>query len=108
MEELVILQRSANREQKARKQAESVLEAKIVALNKTNKQLKIQNENLEKQVRQGSVELQNTERKYHVLIDSIQDIIYKVSLDGYFTFVNTVVEKRLGYAESEIIGRHFT
>lgn len=110
MEELAILQRSANREQKqkARKQAEAVLEGKIVALNKTNKQLKIQNGDLEKQVRIRSAELQNTEKKYHVLIDSVQDIIYKISLDGYFTFVNTAVEKRLGYAESEIIGRHFT
>lgn len=108
MEELVLLQRSVEREEKAREQAESILEAKIFALNETNEQLKTLNEKLEKQVHQGSTELQNTEKKYRKLIDSVQDIIYKISFDGRFTFVNSAVENHLGYTQSEIIGRHFT
>lgn len=108
MVELEILQRRLEREQKARKQAENILEEKALALYTTNEQLKNLNENLEKQVSNSIFELQETEKKYRELIESVQDIIYKISPAGYFTFVNSVVENRLGYTENEIIGRHFT
>ncbi|PWK20105.1 PAS domain S-box-containing protein [Arcicella aurantiaca] len=108
MEELELLKRRIEREQKARKQAENILEEKALALHTTNEQLKNLNENLAKQVQLGIAELQKTEKNYQELIESVQDIIYKISPQGYFTFVNSVVENRLGYTESEIIGRHFT
>jgi PAS domain S-box-containing protein len=108
MEELELLKRRIAREQKARKQAENILEEKALALHTTNEQLKDLNENLAKQVQLGIAELQKTEKNYQELIESVQDIIYKISPEGYFTFVNSVVENRLGYTESEIIGRHFT
>lgn len=101
MEELELLRRDIEREKKARKQTEKILEGKTLAFYTTNEKLK-------KQVQQGSIELQDTEKKYRKLIDSVQDIIYKISLDGYFTFVNSAVENCLGYTQSEIIGRHFT
>ncbi len=108
MEEVEILKRRVEREQKARRQAERILEEKALALYTTNEQLKHLNENLEKQVNEGIFELQDTEKRYRELIESVQDIIYKISTDGYFTFVNSVVVNRLGYTENEIIGRHFT
>ena len=108
MEEFKVIKRRLEREQKARKQAEDTLEGKALALHTTNEQLKYLNENLEKQVKAGIFELRKTEQKYQELIESVQDIIYKISLDGYFIFVNSVVKNRLGYTENEIIGRHFT
>ncbi|MEA5460781.1 PAS domain S-box protein [Arcicella sp. LKC2W] len=108
MEELELLKRRIEREQKARKQAENILEEKALALHTTNEQLKDLNENLAKQVQAGIAELQKTEKNYQELIESVQDIIYKISPEGYFTFVNSVVKNRLGYTEKEIIGQHFS
>lgn len=108
MKEFEVIKRRLERQQKASKHVENASEEKELALYTTNDQLKHLNKNLEKQVREGIFELQKTEQKYQELIESVQDIIYKISLDGYFIFVNSVVKNRLGYTESEIIGRHFT
>jgi PAS domain S-box-containing protein len=107
MEEIELLKRRIEREQKARKQAEEILETKALELYEANKRLLTLNENLESQISKGIAELQKTEQRYQELIESVQDIIYKISVEGVFTFVNPVVEKRLGYTESEIIGRNF-
>ena len=108
MQEIDLLKRRIEREQKARKEAEFTLEEKALALFTTNEQLKHLNETLELQVQAGIAELQKTEKHYQELVESVQDIIYKISPEGYFTFVNSVVKARLGYTEDEIIGRHFT
>lgn len=108
MEEKAILKRRIEREQKARKQAEDILETKALELYEANRKLRDLNENLENQIKKGVSELQKTEKRYQDLIESVQDIIYKISPDGFFTFVNPVVEQRLGFSEKEIIGRHFT
>ena len=108
MQEIDLLKRRVDREQKARKQAEFTLEEKALALFTTNEQLKHLNETLALQVQEGVAELQKTEKHYQELVDSVQDIIYKTSPEGYFTFVNSVVKERLGYTEDEIIGQHFT
>ncbi len=108
MEEIAILKRRIEREQKARKEAEEILEAKAFELYEANRQLRDLNENLENQIKIGVSELQKTEKRYQDLIESVQDIIYKISPEGFFTFVNPVVEQRLGFSESEIIGRHFS
>ncbi|CAH0995973.1 Sensor histidine kinase RcsC [Emticicia aquatica] len=108
MEEIELLKHRIEREQKARKQAEEILERKSLELYKANEQLRNLNENLESQIKIGITKLQKTEQLYQELIESVQDIIYKISPEGYFTFVNKVVEQRLGYSEKEIIGLHFT
>lgn len=108
MEEKEILRRRIEREQKARKQAEEILEAKALELYEANRQLRDLNENLEIQIKKGVAELQQTEKRYQDLIESVQDIIYKISPEGFFTFVNPVVKQRLGFSESEIVGLHFT
>jgi len=107
MEEIALLKRRIDREQKARKQAEEILETKSLELYEVNKRLLNLNENLESQIAKGVADLQKTEQRYQELIESVQDIIYKISVEGFFTFVNMVVEKWLGFAEKEIIGTHF-
>ncbi|WP_428655214.1 PAS domain S-box protein [Runella sp.] len=108
MQEIEILKRRVEREQKARKQAETILEDKALQLYQANEQLRRLNENLEQQVKEESEKLQKSEKRYQQLIESVQDIIYKISPEGFFTFVNPVVQQRLGYSEAEIVGRHFT
>ncbi len=108
MQDIEILQRRVERERKARLQAEAILEEKAFQLYQTNEKLRFLNENLEQQVIEGGAKLQKSEKRYQQLIESVQDIIYKISPEGYFTFVNPVVEQRLGYCPDEIIGHHFT
>jgi PAS domain S-box-containing protein len=108
MQDIEILQRRVERERKARLQAEAILEEKAFQLYQTNEKLRLLNENLEQQVIEGGAKLQKSEKRYRQLIESVQDIIYKISPKGYFTFVNPVVEQRLGYCPDEIIGHHFT
>jgi PAS domain S-box-containing protein len=108
MEDIELLKRRLDREHKARLQAEDILEKKALELFEANKTLQNLNENLETQIQIGVLDLQKTEQRYQELIESVQDIIYKISIDGKFTFVNPVVKQRLGFEENEIIGRHFT
>lgn len=108
MQDIEILQRRVERERKARLQAEAILEEKAFQLYQTNEKLRFLNENLEQQVIEGGAKLQKSEKDTSKAIESVQDIIYKISPEGYFTFVNPVVEQRLGYCPDEIIGHHFT
>ncbi len=107
-EELELLKKRFERERKARIQAETILEQKALELFESNQNLLKLNQSLEIQINEKISELSLSERRYRQLVGSVQDIIYKVSPDGYFTFVNSVVEQRLGYTEEEILGKHFT
>ena len=107
-EELELLKKRSERERKARIQAETILEQKALELFESNQNLLKLNQSLEIQINEKISELSLSERRYRQLVGSVQDIIYKVSPDGYFTFVNSVVEQRLGYTEEEIVGKHFT
>jgi PAS domain S-box-containing protein len=51
--------------------------------------------------------LQNSEKKYRTLIETIQDIVYTVDLDNRFTYVSPMVENISGYAGKELIGLDF-
>jgi PAS domain S-box-containing protein len=103
-----LFKRRFEREKAARTQAEVILEKKALELYDANEQLKHLNENLEQQIRDKLAELRESEQRYRQLIESVQDIIYKIGPDGVFTFVSSVVEKLLGYTEQEFVGKHFT
>ncbi|QJD79434.1 PAS domain-containing hybrid sensor histidine kinase/response regulator [Spirosoma rhododendri] len=107
MENIDLLKRRLDREQRARQQAERVLEDKAWELHTANQQLKFLNENLAQQVEQGIAELKEKDARFRELIDSVQDIIYRISPEGFFTFMNPMIEVKLGYTASEIIGQHF-
>jgi PAS domain S-box-containing protein len=105
--EIELLKLELAQEKKARLQAELVLESKALELFESNQSLIKLNQKLEAQIHEKVSELGQSERRYKQLIESVQDIIYKVSPDGYFSFVNPVVEQCLGYSETEIVGKHF-
>ncbi|SOD94724.1 PAS domain-containing hybrid sensor histidine kinase/response regulator [Spirosoma fluviale] len=107
-EDIDLLRRKLVREKTARLQAEAILEKKALALYNANEQLLHLNENLEQQIRDKLAELRESEQRYRQLIESVQDIIYKISPEGFFTFVSPVVEKLLGYTEEEFLSSHFT
>ncbi|MBC3786959.1 PAS domain S-box protein [Spirosoma utsteinense] len=101
------LNRRLLREKTARKQAEVILEEKALELYNANEQLRHLNENLEQQIRDKLAELRQSEQRYRQLIESVQDIIFKTSTDGHFTFVSPGIEQLLGYTEQEFLQMHF-
>jgi PAS domain S-box-containing protein len=52
--------------------------------------------------------LAESERKYRNLVETSQDMIYSLDVEGRFTFVNSAVKQIYGYEPSEMIGRPFT
>jgi diguanylate cyclase (GGDEF)-like protein/PAS domain S-box-containing protein len=49
-------------------------------------------------------ELNESEKKYRMMLENIQDGYYEVDLLGNFTFVNPSASRILGYSEEELIG----
>lgn len=108
MDELQILKRRLAREQLARKQAEAILEQKALELHKANEDLIRLNESLEQKIEERTADLERSEKRYRQIIERANDFIFRADPDGYFTYVNPVVSKKLGYTSEQIIGSHFT
>lgn len=74
--------------------------------------LQIANQELECQLQQQTeifkTALTESERKYQNLVETSQELIWSVDLEGLLTFVNSVAERIYGYEPSEMIGHHFT
>lgn len=52
--------------------------------------------------------LQQSEFKYKELVNNLQDIIFNVDTDGYFTFLNPAWEKITGYKAEDFIGKNYS
>lgn len=108
MEEIELLKQQIEQERDARTKAEALLHERTMLLTQANEQLRNTNENFERKIEEGDAALQLSENRYQQIFESLKDIIYKITPEGFFSFVNPVVEKVLGYDEKEIIGKHFT
>lgn len=108
MEEIELLKKQIEQEQEALRKTQVLLQEKTMHLALVQEQLRNLNANLERQIEEGDAALKQSENRYQQLVESLKDIVYKISTEGFFTFVNPVVEQVLGYKENEIIGKHFT
>ena len=108
MEEIELLNSQIERQQKTHEQVINDLEDKILALNASNQWLLSHNESLNRQLKDLKHKVKNKEKEYPDLIEPIQDIMYRISPEGFVTFISSSVQAHLGYIEEEIIGRHFT
>jgi two-component system, sensor histidine kinase and response regulator len=52
--------------------------------------------------------LRESEERYRELVEISNDIVYRTDPGGFFTFVNQVASRITGFAEKELVGRHFT
>ena len=57
--------------------------------------------------RQATEKLRESEARYRQLVETAHDIIYRTDADGYFTYVNPVASRVLGYAPEELAGKHY-
>ena len=93
-EEIESLKRMLERERKARKQTEQILEERSLKLYQTNQEL---------------IELNASFKiRYRTLVEQANDIIFSVDNNGNCLFVNKAVEKILGYSQKELVGNHFS
>ncbi|MCA9836466.1 MAG: PAS domain S-box protein [Trueperaceae bacterium] len=51
--------------------------------------------------------LQEREKTYRELVEQADDIIYTISLSGYFLYVNPATESLTGYSQEELKTRHY-
>jgi diguanylate cyclase (GGDEF)-like protein len=68
----------------------------------------LQKRKLESENRQISWKLECSEVLYRYLVDSSPDIIYTLSPEGHFTFVNDRVQQLLGFRREDLIGKHYS
>ncbi|MGE0021943.1 MAG: PAS domain S-box protein [Draconibacterium sp.] len=101
-----ILNRKFERERAARIEAERLLETKSLELFQSNEQLKKLNQNLEELVEERSSKLNMAEKDYEFLIESINDMIFRIDLKGRIIFVNQVVQSMTGLTRHEITGKN--
>lgn len=106
--EIEILQRRLQREIAARKEAEAILEKKALELYNSNEQLQQLNQSLEQTVEERTRELAESQKQFQSLVESAGDIIYNADIKGYFTYVNPVTSRMLGYTIDELVGKHYT
>jgi PAS domain S-box-containing protein len=52
-------------------------------------------------------QLQESEKKHRTLVETIQDIVYTIDLEGRFTYVSPMVAGITGYTDKELLGRGF-
>ena len=63
---------------------------------------------LEREHRQMSRALAESERLHRYIVNNSPDFVYVLDADGRFTFVNDRVEDLLGYRREDLVGKHFS
>lgn len=63
--------------------------------------------NMAKQLKERTRELQKSEKQYRLLTENVYDIVFSVTGQGCFSFVNQRVEEITGYAVGEVIGKSY-
>ena len=101
-----LLNRKFERERAARIEAERLLEARSHELFQSNEQLKKLNQNLEELVEERSRKLIMAEKDYEFLIESMNDMIFRIDLKGQIIFVNQMVQQMIGYTQLEMTGKN--
>ena len=51
--------------------------------------------------------LRDSEARYRQLVESADDIIYKLDVEGRFAYANPAALAAFGFTEAELIGRHY-
>ena len=60
------------------------------------------------QLKRAEIALAESEQKYRHLVETSQDIIWSIDLEGRYTFLNQAVKQVYGYEPEEMLGRPFT
>jgi PAS domain S-box-containing protein len=87
-----------------RRQARQTVEQRTRELNQTVQSLQQAVERHE----QAELALQQSELKYRLLVESVNDLIYQTDAKGFFTYLNPTALQRLEDEPKNLLGTHFT
>ena len=59
-------------------------------------------------VEERTSELRESEEKYHSLVDNINDAVYKINPEGFFTYVNKIMEEEFGITAEKFYSLKYT
>ncbi len=59
------------------------------------------------QRREAQLALRESEERYRTMVENTRDLIYTTDRKGFLTYVNPMLEKTMGYAEGELLGKSF-
>jgi len=77
----------------------------IATLETANQELE---NRLQQQTAAFNAALAESEKKYRSLVETSQELIWSIDIQGILTFVNTAAKRIYGYEPPEMIGRRFT
>ena len=63
---------------------------------------------LQQQTAVFNAALAESEKKYRNLVETSQELIWSIDIEGFLTFVNSAAKRIYGYEPPEMIGRRFT
>ncbi|MFT4600297.1 MAG: PAS domain S-box-containing protein [Arenicella sp.] len=106
-ENIELLKNALKREKRARIEAEQLLESKAMELYDANLALKNLNDDLERKLESRIEQIKQTEFQFEKVVSEADDVIYKVNLNGEFTYVNKAAINLTKYSENELIGMSF-
>jgi PAS domain S-box-containing protein len=80
-------------------------EESIATLFMANQELE---DRLQQQTAVFNAALAESEKKYRNLVETSQELIWSIDIEGFLTFVNSAAKRIYGYEPPEMIGRRFT
>ncbi len=80
-------------------------EHSIATLETANQELE---DKLQQQTAVFNAALAESEKKYRNLLETSQELIWSIDIEGLLTFVNSAAKRIYGYEPPEMIGRRFT
>jgi PAS domain S-box-containing protein len=75
---------------------------------KTENELKLLNESLEERVKFRTAELYANEEKFRAVVETANDAIISINIEGKIIFWNKAAEKLFDYSSTEVIGQPVT
>jgi PAS domain S-box-containing protein len=95
------LQAKGQQLRQARDELEVRVQERTAELARANEELRAEIA-VRRRAEQG---LRQSEEKYRLLVESFQDGVYALDMEGRFTFVNEVIVQRFGWSREELLGR---
>lgn len=103
-----VLKRRLDREIKARKTAEQILESKAIQLYYANIALQSLNKKLEGEIQIKSNQLEQNELRYKSLVDEATDSIFNFSSELKISYANAKTVDIFGIPAEDLIGKHIS